>query len=255
MSAVEFNRKDSVAELKLVNPKKLNAFTVEMLLALGAHCASIERDDAIRAVVVSAEGERAFCTGADISEWQSLSPAEFARIWVRKGHRVFDRLAGLSKPTVAAINGHVFGGGLELAAACDIRVIAPHAKLGLPETGVGIVPGWSGTQRIMRLLPEPVVKEMALFGRRLSAERAMDLGFIAEITDDVNALAFEIADRAAKLSPRACEITKYMLHAGAGEDSAAMIEALGGGLIAGTDDKHEGVSAFFDKRQPEFPGN
>jgi enoyl-CoA hydratase/carnithine racemase len=100
---------------------------------------------------------------------------------VRDGHRVFDRLARLGKPTVAALSGHAFGGGLELAAACDVRVMAPRATLALPEAGVGIVPGWSGTQRLLRLLPEPVVKEMALFGRRIGAERALALGFAAEV--------------------------------------------------------------------------
>ena len=114
-----------------------------------------------------------------------MAPFDFARHWVREGHRIFDRLARLGKPTIAALNGHAFGGGLELAAACDIRVIAPRATLALPEAGVGIVPGWSGTQRVARLLPEPVVKEMALFGRRIAAERAVALGFAAEVAEDV----------------------------------------------------------------------
>ena len=95
-------------------------------------------------MLVTAEGDRAFCTGADINGWGDLTPAEFARHWVRDGHRIFDRLARLRKPTVAVLKGHAFGGGLELAAACDIRVMAPAATLALPEAGVGIVPGWSG---------------------------------------------------------------------------------------------------------------
>jgi enoyl-CoA hydratase len=112
---------------------------------------------------------------------------------VRLGHRVFDRLARLSRPTIAVMQGHAFGGGLELATACDIRVMAPGATLGLPEAQVGIVPGWSGTQRLARLLPEPVLKEMALFGRRLSAERALALGYVAEVSEDPRAAAMEIA--------------------------------------------------------------
>jgi enoyl-CoA hydratase len=103
---------------------------------------------------------------------------------VRLGHRVFDRLARLSRPTIAVMQGHAFGGGLELATACDIRVMAPGATLGLPEAQVGIVPGWSGTQRLARLLPEPVLKEMALFGRRLSRSGPMALGFVAEVSED-----------------------------------------------------------------------
>ena len=103
---------------------------------------------------------------------------------VREGHRIFDRLARLCQPTIAVITGPAFGGGLELAAACDIRIMVPEASLAMPEAGVGIVPGWSGTQRLRRLLPEPIIKEMALFGRRLSAERAYQLGFVAEVSKD-----------------------------------------------------------------------
>jgi enoyl-CoA hydratase/carnithine racemase len=192
-----------------------------------------------------------------IAELRLDNPAklnDFARTWVRGGHRLFDRLARLSKPTVAALNGHAFGGGLELAAACDIRVIAPGATIALPEAGVGIVPGWSGTQRLARLLPEGMLKEMALFGRRIGAERLLAAGFVAEIANDPRAAAREIAGKVATLSPRATEIAKAMIHAGVGEDSASMIEALGSAAIAATPDRDEGVAAFQAKRKPEFPG-
>jgi enoyl-CoA hydratase/carnithine racemase len=254
MSALHLEVHGALAELRLDNPAKLNALTVPMLEALDAHCAVLERMPEVLAVVVTAEGDRAFCTGADIVAWSELEPHDFARHWVREGHRVFDRLARLSKPTVAAISGHAFGGGLELAAACDLRVIVPAATLALPEAGVGIVPGWSGTQRLVRLLPEPVVKEMALFGRRLTAERALSLGFVAEVAEDARARAREIAAQAAALSPRAVEVAKYLVHAAASEDRGAVVEALGGGMIAASADKAEGVAAFRAKRKPEFPG-
>ncbi len=254
MSALHLTVDGAVAELRLDNPAKLNALTVPMLEALDAHCATLERSPDVRAVIVTGTGDRAFCTGADIAAWGPMAPFEFARAWVREGHRIFDRLARLGKPTIAALNGHAFGGGLELAACCDIRVIAPQATLALPEAGVGIVPGWSGTQRVARLLPEPTVREMALFGRQLSAERALALGFVAEIADDALATAREIAAKAATLSPRAVEVAKYMIQAGAGEDRGALIEALGSGMIAASEDRAEGVGAFRDKRKPAFPG-
>ncbi|MCB1971262.1 MAG: enoyl-CoA hydratase/isomerase family protein [Geminicoccaceae bacterium] len=254
MSALHLLRDGPIAELRLDNPARLNAFTMAMLDALEAHCAAIERDPYIRAVIVTAEGDRAFCAGADIREWSSLSGAEFARHWIRDGHRIFDRLARLCRPTIAAIQGHAFGGGLEFAATCDIRVMAPLATLGLPETGVGIVPGWSGTQRLTRLLPEPVVKEMALFGRRIPAARAHALGFVAEVADDARDVARQMAHRLAATSPRATEAAKYMIHAAVGEDRAAMVETLGGGLVASTADMAEGVAAFKGKRQPVFTG-
>jgi enoyl-CoA hydratase len=255
MSAVHLILHSAVAELRLDNPAKLNAFTVAMLGQLDAHCAQVDHDPAIRCVIITAEGARAFCTGADINAWGDLSPADFARRWVRDGHRIFDRLARLSKPTIAALSGHAFGGGLELAAACDIRVMVPDATLALPEAAVGIVPGWSGTQRLARLLPEPVLKEMALFGRRLTADRALALGFVAEVAPDARGAALAIAERMPGLSPRSVEVAKYMIHAAVGEDAAAMIEALGSGVIAASADKAEGIAAFRGKRKPDFSGN
>ncbi|MEY8800593.1 enoyl-CoA hydratase/isomerase family protein [Leisingera sp. XS_AS12] len=254
MSAVHLDIEGAVAVLRLDNPPKLNALTPDMLSALAGHCDTLEQIAEVRVVLLTGDHPKAFCVGADISAWAGLPPAGFARTWVRGGHRVFDRLARLSKPTIAVLNGHAFGGGLELAAACDIRVMAPKARIALPEAGVGVVPGWSGTQRLLRLLPEGAVKEMALFGRQLGAARSAALGFVAEVAEDPMALAMEIAGAAAQLSPRATEISKNMIHAGAGEDSAALIEALGGGLIAGSDDKAEGVAAFAAKRTPDFSG-
>lgn len=254
MSGVRLHIVGPVATLTLDNPAKLNCFTVEMLGQLSSHLEVIEARSEVRAVIVTGEGEKAFCSGADINAWGGLSPADFARNWVRGGHRIFDRLARLGKPTIAALNGHAFGGGLELAAACDIRVITPKATVALPEAGVGIVPGWSGSQRLARLIPEGMVKEMALFGRRIGAERLFSSGFVAEIAEDVQAVAQEIAEKAATLSPRATEITKAMIHAGQSEDPAALIEALGSAAIAASADRQEGVAAFQAKRKPDFPG-
>jgi enoyl-CoA hydratase len=254
MSRVLFSVTDDIATITLDNPSKLNALTPGMLVELARLCDEIETDKHIRCVLLAAAGDRFFCAGADINAWAGYSPQEFARYWVRSGHRVFDRIARLSKPTIAVLSGNAFGGGLELAAACDIRVMSPNSVLALPESSVGIVPGWSGTQRLARLLPEPVVKEMALFGRVLPAERAVALGFAAEVSDDPLTTARAIATRLADTSPSATEVAKYMIHAGAGEDVSAMIEALGSGMAGAGADKREGVEAFFLKRKPTFYG-
>lgn len=253
MSCCRLLRDGMLAEFFLDNPAVGNALTAGMLEDIARHCVTVEREGSARAVLVTAAGSRAFCVGADIGAWSALNPAEFARHWVRNGHRVFDRLARLSVPTVAVIAGNAFGGGLELAAACDVRVMAPHAELALPESLVGVVPGWSGTQRLARLLPEPVLKELALFGRRLSAQRAHELGFVAELADPPRAAAAKIADGLAAVSARSGEVAKQMIHCAAGEDRAALTEALGGAVLAATADKKEGVAAFFGKRKPQFP--
>jgi enoyl-CoA hydratase/carnithine racemase len=254
MSDVHLKIDGLTAELRLDNPAKLNAFTEDMLRQLDAHLDALDHRRDVACVLLTAEGERAFCAGADINAWGNLSPAEFARHWVRSGHRVFDRLARLGKPTIAVLQAHAFGGGLELAAACDIRVMAPKATLALPEASVGIVPGWSGTQRLARLLPEPVLKEMVLFGRRIGAERALELGFVAEVAEDPRAAALAIAAKVSELSPRAVEIAKAMIHGAKGEDASATIEALGSAAIAASADREEGVAAFREKRRPKFPG-
>lgn len=254
MTGILFSLDERIAVVTLDNPAKLNALTPAMLTELERLCGVIEDDAQILGVILTGQGERFFCAGADINAWADLSPDQFARQWIRGGHRVFDRLARLAKPTIAALNGNAFGGGLELASCCDIRILTPDTQLALPETGVGIVPGWSGTQRLHRLLPEPVLKEMALFGRRLSAERALELGFVAQIAAAPLEAARNMAKRLHETSPSATEVAKMMIHAAAGEDSGAVIEALGGGMMAASADKAEGVAAFRAKRKPNFPG-
>ncbi len=254
MSEIRFTVRNQLAEIELNNPAKLNALTPEMLAEIARVCDIIEQDPSIAGVILSASGDRFFCAGADINAWADLSPDQFSRQWVRQGHRVFDRLARLSKPTIAALAGNAFGGGLELVATCDIRVAAPDVEFALPESSVGIIPGWSGTQRLGRLLPESVLKEMVLFGRKISSKRALKLGFVAEISPKPIDTARTIADNLRSTSPRATEIAKYMIHAAADEDTAAMIDALGSGMAAATSDKAEGVAAFRAKRKPDFFG-
>lgn len=254
MGAVHLKITGGRAELRLDNPAKLNCLTMDMLEQMETHLEAVERASSAVCVLLTAEDSKAFCSGADITGWGNLSPVDFARHWVRRGHRVFDRLAALSAPVIAVMNGHALGGGLELAAACDIRMMRPGVEIGLPESGVGVVPGWSGTQRLRRLLPEPVIKEMALFGRRIDAARANALGFAAEVSEDAAAAAEAAAARIEGLSPRAVETAKAMIHAGAGEQSAPAIEALGGAAVAASADRKEGVAAFREKRKPVFPG-
>lgn len=254
MSVVSCVFEGDVAVLTLCNEEKLNALTMGMLHQLETYLSEVESNAQIRSVILTGAGSKAFCCGADIAEWGPLGPADFARHWVREGHRVFDRIARFSKPTIGALNGHAFGGGLELAACCDVRVLSNKGRLALPEAKIGIVPGWSGTQRLVRLLPEPVVKEMALFGRQIAAERAFQLGFVAECSEDALASGLELAMSLGTVSPRANELAKAMIHGAVGEDRSAAIEALGSAAAAASSDRSEGVEAFLNKRPAEFDG-
>ena len=254
MSVVHLKIDGAIAELHLDNPDKLNCLTVPMLEALEVHCHALERSPDVRVVLLTAEGERAFCAGADIKAWGELSPFEFSRNWIRDGHRVFSRLAGLAIPTIAVISGDAFGGGLELATTCDLRVSSPNATFSLPETSIGVVPGWSGSQRLAGHIPPAILKEMILLGNRLTAERAYEIGFVNQISDDPYKVAMEMAEQIVSKSPRANEVAKYMINAALGEDTEAMIEALGGGMISASEDNTEGVSSFRGKRKPDFPG-
>ena len=191
-----------VAVLTLNRPEKLNALTAEMVDALAAAAERIEAEAEVRAALLTAEGERAFCVGADITAWSALSPLEMWRSWTARGHRAFERLARLRVPLIAVIGGHALGGGLELAAAADFRIAEEHARFGLPEVGIATIPGWSGTQRLSGLLPLGILKEMALTGRRLSAERALALGLVNEVSDDPMAAARAMADEIATVSKR-----------------------------------------------------
>jgi enoyl-CoA hydratase len=251
---VSFEKRDAIATLTIRNATRGNALSGGMLAELAAAAEAIERDRTIRAAVLTGEGGKAFCTGADIHAWSGMDPVAFAREWVVAGHRVFDRLAQLPVPLIGAINGHAFGGGLELAALCDVRVAAPEAQFGLPETGIGVTPGWSGTQRLARLLPQALLREMALTGGRLSAARLHAVGFLNEIDPAPLARAAEIAARAAALAPRAVEAVRHVLNAAVGEGREAAIDALASALVARTEDKAEGMASFREKRKPDFRG-
>ncbi|MEM9392604.1 MAG: enoyl-CoA hydratase/isomerase family protein [Pseudomonadota bacterium] len=251
MSEVTLHIDGPIATLTLKNEAKYNALTTSMLRDLTAHCGTLEAS-AVRAVVLSGAGPKAFCTGADIIEWAQLSPREFARHWVRLGHRVFDRIARLPMPVIGALNGHAMGGGLELAACCDLRVMTPRATLALPETGVGIVPGWSGTQRLARQIPAAVLKEMALLGRRIGSDRALAMGIVNAVAEDTQAEAQTMAAEIAARAPEATEVGKTLIAAAYDEDKDAALEALGGWIQAGSPEKAEGVAAFAEKRSPDF---
>lgn len=245
----------AVAILTVARPEKLNVFDIDMLKALSAACDTVEADTSIRVVILTGEG-KAFSAGGDIKAWGAMRPNEFGHQWVRFGHRVFEWLATLRMPVIAAINGHALGGGLELAAAADIRIAETQVKIGLPETSLGMVPGWSGTQRLVKRFGAQVVRRMVLGGEMFTADEARALGLVDAVvaTGTVLDAAKDYAERVARRGPAALEICKLMIASANGEDNGTAVEALGSILAAKTGDMKEGVAAFTGKRPAEFKG-
>jgi len=244
-----------IATLTIARPEKLNAFDIDMLKELAAACDAIEADATVRVAILTGEG-KAFSAGGDIKAWGGMEPNEFGHAWVRFGHRVFERLATLRMPLVAAVNGHALGGGLELAAAADIRIAERQVKIGLPEAGLGMVPGWSGTQRLVKRFGAQAVRRMLLGGEVLTAEAAETLGVVDHVVDSGASLqtARDYASRIAARGPAATEISKLMIAVANGEDNGSAVEALGSILVAKTGDLKEGVAAFSEKRPAIFKG-
>ncbi len=246
---------DAVATITLQRPDKRNAIDLDMLTALELACDRIDGDAGIRAAVMAGAG-KSFSAGGDIGAWGHMTPEAFGWSWIRRGNRVFDRLARLRVPLIAVLTGAVYGGGLELAACADIRIAATDATIGLPETGLGIIPGWSGTQRLVRRFGAQPIRRMVLGAEILPAEEALRLGLVDALAPPDEALAAGRlhAARIAARSPVATAIAKLMIAVGEGEDASGALDTLGGMLAAGTGDGRDGVEAFLDKRAPAFKG-
>jgi enoyl-CoA hydratase len=246
----------AIATITLDRPDKLNALTQDMIDALEEYAARIEADSGIRCAILTAAGDKAFCVGADINAWSALTPLDMWRRWTRRGHQVFDRLARLRVPLIAAINGHALGGGLELAATADIRVTDRRASFGLPEAGIGTVPGWSGTQRLTALIGAGQVKYMALTGRRLTAEDALRVGLVQQVVDAGTALnaARAVAADITRLSPVSVQLVKQLIDGASGEGLAAAFEGIAGALAGTTQDAAEGLASFREKRAAHYAG-
>ncbi len=244
-----------VARLTLKRGEKLNALDVAMVHAFSEAALAIDGHPEARVAILSGEG-KAFCAGGDIAGWGALPPLEMWRSWTRAGHRAFEAMARLRVPLIVALTGHAFGGGLELAAVGDIRIAERGIKLGLPETGLGMAPGWSGSQRLVRRFGAAAVRRMALAGQLFEGDAALALGLIDELVEPGQGLARAEAMAAdiAKRGPVAVQIVKAMINFAEGEDLDAPIEGLAGGLTAMTQDLAEGVAAFRAKRPPVFNG-
>jgi enoyl-CoA hydratase len=248
---IRLERDGHVATLIIDRPEKLNAIDRDMLAAIESTVAGIERDREIHVLVVTGAGGKAFSVGGDIAAWGALDPLDMWRDWIREGNRIFDRLAALRVPTIAAINGYCFGGGLELALACDIRIMADEAGIASPEVKIAVVPGWAGTRRLPELIGPARAKQMIFSGARIGAAQAERWGLVNETVPSAGLMirVRELAAEIAANGPVAVQLAKLAID---GRPDA--LEALAGALSRFTDDGREGVESFLEKRAPEYTG-
>ncbi|OGS47563.1 MAG: hypothetical protein A3K66_05160 [Euryarchaeota archaeon RBG_16_67_27] len=247
-----------VATLTLNRPDRLNTLSPELLDELERALGELERDDGVRALVITGAGDRAFSAGADLTAFSDITKAFKVWRFSRRAEEVMNRVANFPKPTVAALNGYAFGGGLELALACDFRIAAKRAKLGQTEINLGLVPGAGGSQRLLRVLGQAKAKELVMLGSRLTADEAHALGLLTKVAEN-EAFPTEVrafAERLAKGPPLALQLAKALLNraAEAPLDVALDMEALAFGIVTSSDDIYEGIQAFMEKREPKFKG-
>ncbi|MDB2225636.1 enoyl-CoA hydratase-related protein [Halorubrum ezzemoulense] len=243
-----------VATITVDRPEQLNALTAETLEAIeDALDEAAERD--ARVLVIAGAGDEAFVAGADISHMVDLSTPE-AQAYAELGHRVADAIETFPAPTIAAVDGYAFGGGCELALACDLRVAAESAVLGQTEIDLGIIPGWGGTQRLPALVGDEVARRLIFLGERIDATEAAEVGFVGEVVadDDFEDRIDDLAGELAAKPTTALRAAKEALNA-ASEGSAATglaLERRAWAGLFGTHDQREGMTAFLEKRAPEF---
>jgi enoyl-CoA hydratase/carnithine racemase len=240
------------AEITLNRPTTGNALTLSMLDRLDALVSTIAADSELRAVVIKGSG-RFFCTGGDIAAWGSLKPNEMGQKWILRGIEIFDRIASLPQPVIAAIGGHALGGGLELALAADLRVAVREAKLGTPEVTLGMIAGWTGVRRLAETIGVARARHLTLLGSTISAEQALDWGLVTALADDAAGLDVQVAQWLERLlvnGPIAMALTKGLLKTMHQDMRQAFASAAA--HATATEDCREGVRAFAEKRKPVF---
>ena len=246
---------DRLAVVTINRPEVRNALSRQVLADLRAALAALRDDHEVGAVAFTGAGDKAFIAGADISELQEYT--------LRTGldgeiQRVFDEIEAFDKPTIAAVNGFALGGGCELAMSCDIRIAADTARFGLPETNLAVLPGAGGTQRLARLVGTGRAIEMILTGRLVDALEAREIGLVTSVVPQHELLAAvrDLADRILAKGPLAVRLAKLVIRAGMDTDqrTGLVVERLAQALLYTTGDKHEGATAFLEKRPAAFQG-
>ena len=254
---ISVTRDDAVATVTVDRQDALNALDLPTLTELRDRLGELRDDDSARVVVLTGAGERAFVAGADIKYMSGLD-VEGAQAWGDLGHNCAQLLETMPKPTIAAVNGFALGGGCEMALACDLRYASSRAKFGQPEINLGIIPGWGGTQRLARVCGLGVAKDLIITGRVVDAEEALRVGLVSAVyePDELLDRVGEVASELAKKSPLALAAAKAAVnHSLQGDHVENLIgEAERFGGLFSSEDAKEGMTAFAEKREPNFTG-
>ncbi len=245
---------DAIATLTFNRPEVLNALSTEVITEALEAVTGLEADPAVKVVILTGTG-RAFVAGADIAEMQNKTPEE-ARAYSQLGHRLMQTIQDLEKPVIAAINGFCLGGGMEVALACDIRLASEKAQFGLPETILGIIPGWGATQRAARLIGPALTKELVFTGEIINAARGLEMGIVNRVLPHSCLMHFTLnmARTICKQGQIAVKYAKKVVNEGLDVTlpDACQMEIDAFVTCFDTDDRKEGMSAFLEKRAPKF---
>lgn len=254
---VSVKTEDGISLLTVDRPKALNALNYETLEEINWVINSIRNDEDVKVVIITGGGEKAFVAGADIAEMKNMTSIE-AKRFAEFGQHVFRKIELLKRPVIAAVNGFALGGGLELAMSCDIRIASKNAKFGQPEVGLGIIPGFAGTQRLSRLVGASKAKELIYTADMISADEALKIGLVSKVADAAELLneAYGIAKKIMAKGALAVRLAKECINRGIETDieTGMAFEAEAFAVCFSTNDQKEGMSAFLEKRAPKFEG-
>ena len=254
---IEYKKEDNKAYIIINKPKSLNSLNGETLLELEQAIDLIAKNKKLQVLIIRGKGDKAFVAGADIKEMagmDSIQAEEFASL----GQRVFDKIEKLSIPVIAAVNGHALGGGCELALACDIRIASENAQFGQPEVGLGIIPGFGGTQRLNKIIGEGLAKEYIYTGKFINSKKAKEINLVNHVVklEKLDDKAEEIANQIMNNSPFAVKMAKEAINFkhDSNQSSGLDYEAKLFGLCFSTYDQQEGMQAFIKREKPHFKG-
>ena len=248
-------QEESILKVSINRPKALNALNNDVLIELDQVITDAGKDDSVKVVVLTGTGEKSFVSGGDISEFLSIEPAG-AYDFSRRGQVLMNKIENLGKPVIAAVNGFAFGGGLELAMACTLRIGSENSRYGLPEVTLGAIPGYGGTQRLVRLVGKGRAMEIVLTGDAIDAHEAYRIGLINKVVpgEQLKDAAVQLAKRLMKNGPYALKVAMRAVNYDPSFDTGLQFEASGVAMALASEDMKEGVNAFLEKRKPVYKG-